>query len=461
VNSAGGHSSFEHLGRTPEAEVRSEALAERVHEPATHVHEPAPERRAAPAAFGRAARYTLLAVMAYQGLTTPILGVTAPWVSKRFGLTPTALAELYALMSLSAFVTFGVARLADRAGRRRVLLWCLVSSSVMALGAALSSSIAMFATCELLRFSTVGALTNSAIALHAEAAPTSSARASAVGKIGMAAALGGASLLLVMPLAARLSYSYRWIYVGAASGVLLVPALLRWVPESARWRQAQSAGTLEKSSLFSVFSGRWSHRALAIIGASLLGGVEGAAVGSWSYYYGVSVVGLSPQTMSGWSLAATATGFAGYRVGMLAAERYGRVTTAVVFGLLHQAAALWLYLGPPHAFALPGVWIGIGLCLSGLGAAASGTAKTTASVELFPTPLRVTIMGYIALAGALATGLSNLLVAALVGPLGGVARAIALLSLTGVLSLVVFGFGVDETRGLSLDEAANEGDSRG
>jgi MFS family permease len=436
--------------------VEGQRTLEQRARPATAAHTSAAGQRAEQPAFGRAASYTLLAVMAYQGLTTPILGVTAPWVSARFGLSATALAELYALMSLSAFVTFGVARLADRAGRRRVLLWCLVSTSIMALGAALSRSIVTFAVCELLRFSTVGAITNSVIALHAEAAPDSSARASVVGRIGMAAALGGAGLLVLMPLAARQAHSFRWIYAGAAGGVLLVPALLRWVPESARWQHARAAGTLVRSSLFSVFTSRWARRALVIVGASLLGGVEGAAVGAWSYYYGVSVVGISPQTMSGWSLAATATGFAGYRVGVLAAQRWGRVVTAVTFGLLHQAAALWLYLGPPHAFALPGVWIGLGLCLSGLGAAASGTAKTTASVELFPTPLRVTIMGYIALAGALATGLSNLLVAALVRPLGGVAHAIALLSLTGVLSLVVFGLGVDETRGLSLDEAAAE-----
>ena len=432
----------------PSLERLARGAVEHAHALATPANEPV--------AFGRAARYTLLAVMAYQGLTTPILGVTAPWVVKRFGLTATSLAELYALMSLSAFVTFGAARFADRVGRRRVLLWCLVSTSMMALGAALSRSIVTFAACELLRFSSVGAITNSAITLHTEAAPDSSARASAVGKMGMAAALGGASLIALMPLAARLPNSFRWIYLCATSGVLFVPALLRFVPESARWRQARSTGVVRRSSLFSVFTGRWGRRAFVIVGASLLGGVEGAAVGSWSYYYGVSVVGISPQTMSGWSLAATATGFVGYRAGMLAAERYGRVKTAVVCGLMHQAAALWLYLGPPHSFALPGVWIGLGLCLSGLGAAASGTAKTTASVELFPTPLRVTIMGFIALAGALATGVSNLLVAALVGPLGGVAHAIALLSLTGVASLVLFGFGVDETRGHNLDETAPE-----
>jgi hypothetical protein len=407
----------------------------------------------------RAANSTLLVVMAYQGLTTPILGVTSPWVSVRFGLSAKSLAELYAMMSLSAFATFCIARLTDRAGRRLVLVGCLVGTSIMSLGAALSRSLTVFALCELLRFSTVGAIANSATALYAEAAADSRGRASAVGKVGMAAALGGAGLLLVMPLIAHLPHTFRWVYVGAAAGILLVPAILRWVPESTRWEHARAAGTLEKASLFGVFTGHWARRAFAIVGASLLGGVEGAAVGSWSYYYGVSVVGLSPQTMSGWSLAATLAGFVAFRAGVVAAERYGRIATTVAGGLVHQAAALWLYLGPPRAFEWPGVWIGLGLCASAFGAAASGTAKTTAGVELFPTSLRVTMMGYIALAGALATGLSNLLVAALVGPLGGVARAVALLSLSGVASLVVFALGVEETRGLTLDQAADENET--
>lgn len=409
-----------------------------------------------PRGWNRAARLTLLGVMAYQGLTLPILGVTAPWVSPYFRLDTSALAKLYAVMSFSALVTFGVARLADRAGRRRTLALCLVVTSVASLGAALSRSLVSFATFELVRFSAAGALANSTLSLFAEAAPDSSTRAAAVGETGMAAAAGGASLLLVMPLLAQLPHTFRLVYAIAGTGIVLVPVLFRFVPESARWEHARTTGELEHSSVLDVFAGPWLKRTAAIVGASLLGGVEGAAVGAWSYYYGVSVIGVSPATMSGWSLAATATAFLGFRLGVTFAERVGRVKTAVAFGLLHQAAALWLYLGPPHSFPLPGLWLGIGLCASGLGASASGTAKSTAGIELFPTPLRVTLLGYIALAGAIATGLSNLLISALVGPLGGLARSVALVSLTGVLSLVVFGLGVEETRGQTLEQSAHE-----
>jgi MFS family permease len=414
------------------------------------------EPLATPHGFDPAARTTLLAVMAYQGLTLPLLGVAAPWISPRFGLDATALAKVYAVMSFSALVTFGAARLADRAGRRRTLALCLVVSALAALGAALSRSLTAFVGCELVRFSAAGALANSALSLFAEAAPDSRARAAAVAKAGMAAAAGGASLLVVMPLVAHLPHNFRWVYAGAAGGVALVPALFRWVPESARWEHARARGSLGNSTVLDVFARPWLRRTAAIVGASLLGGVEGAAVGSWSYYYGVTVVGVSPASMSAWSLAATAAGFWGFRLGEGFAERLGRIKTAVAFGLLHQAAALWLYLGPPRGFPVPACWLGLGLCVSAVGASASGTAKSTAGLELFPTPLRVTLMGYVALAGAVATGLSNLMISCLAGPLGGLSRAVALVSLSGVLSLVVFGLGVDETRGRTLEDSAAE-----
>jgi MFS family permease len=392
----------------------------------------------------------------YGGLTLPLLAVQSPWIAPRFGLDARTVARLYALMSLSAILTFAIGRLADRVGRKRLVIACLVFASTMALCEALSGSVVSFAICELLRFSTVGALANAAVTLFAEAAPNSSARVGALGKAGMAAAAGGASLLVLTPLLVSLGHSFRAAFLVAAGGVLFVPPVARWVPESEHWKRAQQAGSIARSSLFGVFRGPWARRAMAVLGAALLSGVEGAAVGGWSYYYGVTIAGMSPRSMSTWSLVATAAGFVGFRVGTLAAERFGRVRTAVAFGLVHQAAALWIYLGPPDRLMSVSLSIGLGLCLSGLGASASGIAKSTASIELFPTSLRVTILGLIALAGAIATGGSNLLVSVLIGPLGSVRRAIAFLSLSGVAGLVVFGRGVEETRGMTLDESALE-----
>jgi AAHS family benzoate transporter-like MFS transporter len=392
------------------------------------------------------AKYAVLAIMLYQGLTMPLLGVVSPWLAPRFGLSTAGVAKLYAAMSLSALLTFFIARMVDRSGRRAVLIACLLGSSGAALGGAFAGSIVPFAICELVRFSMLGALGSSAIALLAEAAPSAESRAAAVAQAGMAAASGGALLLVVVPLLSAGAHAHRSAYLLAASGVVLVPALFAWVRESACWQREQAAGSVRATSIFSVFGREYLRHSAPILGSSLLSGVEGAAVGGWSYYYGVSVLGVSPSAMSSWSVAATVTGFVGFRAGAVCAERYGRVRTVVAFGLVHQAAALWLYLGPATAVADPALCLGLGLCLSGFGASASGTAKSTLGVELFPAQLRGTVMGWNTLCAAVATGSANLLVGALVAPLGGLSFAIALLSLCGVVGLVIFGTYVVETR---------------
>lgn len=403
--------------------------------------------------------WTLLLVIWYQGLTVPILDVGAPWIAKSFGLTQVGVAWLQASAGASALITLGLARLVDRAGRRRVMLWCLVAGAVFAAAAASMHSIYALAAFRIASFAAVGAVGNSALTMLAERLPSPS-RAAGVGHAGMALALGGATCLVVMPLLARTQYSFRGLFMLAAGGLLLAPLVARLVPESPRWQAAQAAGTTASTSMTGVFSPLYRRRAIAMLLSTLAGGVEGAAVGSWSYYYGVSIVGASAATMSVLSLVATAIGFVGFRLGSRAAERLGRVRTVVAFGMLEEVAALLLYLGPARHAATAVLWLGLGLSLGAIAASGRGTANNTAGIELFPTSLRVTMMGWLALVAAVAGGCAHLLVAVLLGPLGSVAHAVALVSMLGPVSLVVFGFFIEETRGLSLEASSLEGSLR-
>jgi hypothetical protein len=52
--------------------------------------------------------------------------------------------------------------------------------------------------------------------------------------------------------------------------------------------------------------------------------------------------------------------------------------------------------------------------------------------------------------------LAQVLIAALIGPLNGLARVIRYFALLGIPSAIIFRFFIDETRGLTLEEAALE-----
>ena len=107
-----------------------------------------PRRPACPGAVTIIAAIVILLV--YQGYSLSIVGVASPWIAKSFGLDEAKLAELFAWMSLSAFGALILARLADRVGRRRIILSSLVLAPLCAGGAALARRPMSFALFEIL-----------------------------------------------------------------------------------------------------------------------------------------------------------------------------------------------------------------------------------------------------------------------------------------------------------------------
>src|SRR6516162_1166032 len=89
--------------------------------------------------IGGRARAAMLALLAYQGFVLATNGVAAPWMMHGFALDQRGIARLFAVTSLSALGAFLLARLADRVGRRAVLIACATATPLCALGAALSA----------------------------------------------------------------------------------------------------------------------------------------------------------------------------------------------------------------------------------------------------------------------------------------------------------------------------------
>src|SRR5260370_41419857 len=81
----------------------------------------------------RATMFAIAAILAYQGYAFATLGVGAPFIAKSFGLDQSGIARMFAWISLDAFGALILSRMADRIGRRRILMWRLVATPLCAM----------------------------------------------------------------------------------------------------------------------------------------------------------------------------------------------------------------------------------------------------------------------------------------------------------------------------------------
>lgn len=163
---------------------------------------------AADIAEARRAKTTraLFAILCYQGYAFAILGVGAPFIGKSFGLDQSGIARMYAWISLNSIGALVLSRMADRIGRRRVLMFGLVITPLGSLGALLSSSAAWFTLFEILVYSAIGATFGSAIVMMAEVLPIEK-RSEGQGWANFGIATGGGVCVVLVPILAHFALS--------------------------------------------------------------------------------------------------------------------------------------------------------------------------------------------------------------------------------------------------------------
>ena len=422
---------------------------------ARDAHEPAAAMAMPAAGHGRATVRAVAAILCYQGYASTILGVGAPFIAKGFGLDQSAIARLYAWIALHALGGLMLSRMADVVGRRRIVLVGLVVTPIASLGAALSGRIVWFIFFEIITYAAVGATFSSCFVMLAEALPIG-ARARGQGFAHLAASWGGGICVILAPILAHFGWSWRWLLAIPAAGIVLVPKLMRMIPESERWQRMATSGNAKASRFYDVFRPPYRRRALPLVAATLLGDIAGAAVLAWPFYHAVTVVGLSPAKASIMMLTGGSFGFAGLALGAWSSERIGRVRSVLTLGLAGIVGALAFYWGPPANFAWPMLWLIVAHSWQVVAGRGTIVAAISAVTELFPTALRGTIMGWLALCGAISAITAQATIAILARPLGGLSNVVGWLALLAIPCVLIWGFFIQETRGLSLEAAAGE-----
>jgi len=149
-------------------------------------------------------------------------------------------------------------------------------------------------------------------------------------------------------------------------------------------------------------------------------------------------------------------GMMGFPAGAWSSNRFGRVPTVMYVGGAAWLGALAFYWGPPSGISWPLTWLLAAYCWFKIASGVMTVGANSAATELFPAALRTTMIGWQGITAAAFSMLAQGMIAALIGPLGGLTKVIRYMALLGIPSAAIFGMFIDETRGLPLEVAAKE-----
>lgn len=175
------------------------------------------------------------AVAMLEGVDLQSTGVAAPRMAREFGLSMSQMGLAFSagMFGLLPGAMIG-GRLADRMGRKRVLLLSMVAFGAFSLLTAHVSSFALLLVARLCTGLGLGGAMPNLIALSAEAvAPRLRNTAVSVMYCGMP--LGGALAAMIGVLSTGDAAWRHIFYVGGIAPLLVAPLVLAWLPESAAY----------------------------------------------------------------------------------------------------------------------------------------------------------------------------------------------------------------------------------
>ncbi len=302
---------------------------------------------------------------------------------------------LLGIARLAAFAALPLGWLGDHRGRRKPFLWAMTLIVVGGSFAGLVSEAWQFGLFHAMLRTGTAAVSGLAIVLLAENTSLR-IRAYAIAFYGAAVSFGSGMALMVIPLADGGGETWRIPHLLTALGFLLLPFLVKNVPESEIYLEQPEGGHWRE-----LVRGEWAPRFWIVVSAGFLAAAFGAFGAAFSTERLINQVGLSTGNTVIILLVGGTLGGIGFFVGGHLADAWGRRPTSVLSLLLALLGGITLY----SVTSVPLILLAV--MISAFGTFAFVPAAGSHRAELFPTTLRSsanTAASNMALAGS-ASGL--------------------------------------------------------
>ena len=366
----------------------------------------------------------------------------------RVGLSGTTLGIGLAIVRLASLASLPLAALADRYGRRRILLACVTGGLAATALAALSPGYWWFVALFAIGRPMLSATNAVAVVVAAEETRTRD-RAKAIALMTAGYGIGAGLTALIRGVAGD-GLGFRGLFALALVPLAAVPLLARRLEEPDRFQRLQAAEDPELAATRPTVLGRvradlrprlWLLGVLAFAIAFVTGPMN-----TFLFVYAENALGMSRSSTAAMVLAAAPVGLLGLLIGRWAADRLGRRVTAAGAQAMVALAGMLTYSGSRTAVAA-------GYLAAILVASAYAPSFGALGSELFPTAVRATAGGWLVAAGVLGAVAGLVAFGLLTDALDSFASAAVLICAPVIVTCLLFAR-LPETRGLELEQSA-------
>lgn len=368
------------------------------------------------------------------GYLGTLITQTITFSAEEFGVGSAAQGNTLAAVRLGVLISAALMVVADRRGRRHLLVLTMFVGTVTAALGALSPNLAFLGSTQLVSRACSTALALIITVIAAEEMPAGG-RAYAASVLAMTSALGAGSAVFLVPIAGISSWSWRILYVLPLLVLPVFVRISRHLPESRRFRRRRGPASLV------------GHRAkLALLCAvGFLGLLFYAPNTQFMNDFLRTEHGFRPYQLTLFTILTTTPGGIGVIVGGRLADVRGRRVVGAISGIV--GASL---LALSYSIGLPWLWV-----TSMLGSIVGGATVPALAVygpELFPTSMRGKANGIISVAGVSGSAVGLLIAGRLQEHFGRYGPGLALLALgPWLVGLLVFTL-YPETANRELEE---------